>query len=408
MPTPVTSDEVEDQTDATDHLDAAKSFFGEEPVAQKPAVKQDPEPVVTKTPSRLASIIKQPEKAVVPPPAASTKPEDLTKDIDAINDPAETSKTYADWKTLKTISKEARLKAHEYEQKLQGLQKELEETRAKMIDPNVDASIKARNAELEEQNKRFSDRLKVLDAKSHPDFEKQYLAPQRQAKAAIEQLLKDEEIADVNLEALAALKGKKFNEAASEILEKLTPISQAKFVKALDSFLDARNGAEQALANADKFIEAKTAEQLARSRHFFDAAGKKFQGFFVPQAIDEKASPEAKQEAEAYNAAVANIAKAAEDYGFGKVSEEQAAELPHKAALLDHFVAHGLPRIQKLYEAEISSRDQKIAELESQVSKLTVVKPTVSAGAGAHTGKDIPPEDEDHLTAARRAFTANV
>lgn len=394
-----------------DHASAASKFFNNaspdklvekvDKPADKPADKTPP----AKTPTKpaddpLASIVKLPGKEA-PQETKAELPADLTKDIDDLKDPDEKSKGATDWKTLKTISKEARTKAYQLEQQLATATKAMEEL--KKTAP-VDEATKARIGDLETQNKVLSERLKVLDLRSHPEFEQKFLRPLKSAKQAITALFKTEEI-DADIEEMLSLKGRKFNEAASEILERLTPIARVKFQKSLDQIIEAQTGADDALQQADEFLKTAHTTNGARSRAAFDQVGAQFQGLFVPAVVDEKADDAAKASAAEYNAALANVGKQAEQLAFGQIDERGAASMAHRAALFDFVIEKGIPRIGTIYQNAMKQLVEKIQLQEQQIAELTAASPKAPGGAGSGVSTaDDKPADEDHLSAARRYF----
>lgn len=382
------------------HLADAQKFFAPKDAAPAaPAPKAAPAPVATTPPAnpadKIASVVKLPgAKPVEAPPAADVVVEDVAKDLAA---PDEKSKSFTGWKELKTRAQTYAEKAAKLERELAVATKTAAE--AKSTAP-VDDATRSRLAELEEQNKSFSERLKVLDLRNHPEFVSKYLTPQEQAKNKLLAIAKSDEV-DVNVDSLLALSGKKFNSAVSETLESLTPYARVQFQAALDTLLSARVGADEALAKADESLKAMSSHSGARSRAEFDKVAKDYTGLYAPVTPDEKADDAAKQAAAAYNADLAAVTKAAEQYAFGALDERKAAELAHKAAMFDFTLSRGIPRIGELYNAELAANAEKIAALEKQVADLTKASPRISGGAGG-SSTDAPRGEESHLEAARR------
>lgn len=413
MPTPVTDSTVittpADEIDAgPSHLDAAASFFkpaADEPVIDEPIVdeaKPDPKekkpaPEQVKTPDLLSQVIKTPVKEGEQKPAADAPPalDPLDKGLQA---PPENAKSRAGWDELKkraTAEREARIAA----------EAKVKEFEAKSKSAPVDDATRARLQELETQNKQFSDELKVLNLRAHPEFKAKYLQPQSDAKAALVNIVKGDE-SDVDVDGLLALagKGRVFNKAVSDAMDSLTPYAKVEFQSALQRYIAADIGAKQALANADEF--AKTAKQniSARSREAFDRVASGFQGHFLPATPDEKAPDAEKQAALEYNAALANVSKVAEKYAFGELNESSAAEIAHKAALYEFTMTKGMERIGQIFNQTVTAKDAEIETLKAQVKALSAAAPQVNGGSGADTGADAPVEETDHLAAARKFF----
>lgn len=402
MSTNTSPDQAAPDADVS-HRAAADKFFSAPPSSDEPTIDTPPAKAAApeqKAPPAgeqkaapvdpLASVLKGAQKA---PPAAAADPAPLD-DIDkGLQAPPENAKSRAGWDELKKRASEERKLRLELEAKL----------KSAPATSTVDEATKSRLAELETQNKTYSERLKLLDLKSHPEFISKYVQPAEQAKAAMENIAKTDEV-EVNVGELLTMKGKALNRAVSEAMDQMTPYARVKFQAALDSYFATQTGAEQAIAQADETLKAMRQNGGARSRASFDEVSKNYSGAFLPAQIDEKAPDESKQAAAAYNAALAAIGKQAETYAFGQIDEKGVADLSHKAALYEFTMNHGIPRIASLYGAELATRDAKIAELETQVKALTGANPRISSGAGAPSGGDAPPANETHLQAASRYF----
>lgn len=387
---------------AVSHLDAANQFFAAptnaepaaaaEPAATPPAAAPAAEPAAKTTApvDPLASVLKSAQKAA--PAAAPAEPAALDEIDKGLQAPPENAKSRAGWDELKKRASEERKIRLELEAKLKTAPTS-----------TVDEATKARLAELEQQNKTFSERLKVFDLKNHPEFVAKYVEPANTAKVAMENIAKTDEV-DVNVGEILTMKGKALNAAVSEVMERMTPYARVKFQAALDSYFAAQTGAEQALSQADQTLQALRQNGGARSRASFDEVAKNYSEAFLPAAADEKAPDSDKQAVAAYNAALASIGKQAETYAFGQIDERGVADLSHKAALYEFTMNHGIPRIAALYGAELSKASARIAELETQVKALTGASPSVTSGAGASSADGTPPASETHLQAASRYF----
>jgi hypothetical protein len=398
------------------HRAAADKFFAATPPASDepmndPAPAPAPAPAASTPPAApasatpapaapapsdpLASVLKSAQKAApASAPSAPAEPpalEDIDKGLQA---PPENAKSRAGWDELKKRASEERRQRLELEQKLKA---------APAVSP-VDEATKARLAELETQNKSYSERLKLLDLRSHPEFVSKFVQPAEQAKLAMATIAKTDEV-EVNVEELVSMKGKALNTAVSQVMETMTPYARVKFQAALDSFFTAQAGAEQAVAQADETLKSMKQNGGARSRASFDSVARNYSDAFLAAPIDDKLPDADKQAAAAYNAALAGIGKQAETYAFGQIDETGVADLSHKAALYEFTMNHGIPRIASLYGAALNARDAKIAELETQVKALTKSSPTLSGGSGAGApGDGAPPANESHAEAARRYF----
>lgn len=380
------------------HRAAAEKFFS----ADADDTSPDPQPApaaapaaetkpATTAPDPLAAVLKSAQKAApAAAPAAEPQLEDIDKGLQA---PREDSKSRAGWDELKKRASEERKIRLELEAKLKTAPT-----------ATVDEATKARLAELETQNKTYSERLKLLDLRSHPEFVAKYVEPANAAKAAMESIAKTDEV-DVNVGEILTMKGKALNAAVSDVMDKMTPYARVKFQAALDQYFATQVGADQAIAQADETLKTLRQTGGAKSRASFDEVAKNYSEAFVPAQVDDKAPDADKQAAAAYNAALASIGKQAETYAFGQIDERGVADLSHKAALYEFTMNHGIPRIAALYGAELSKASSRIAELEKQVKALTGASPTLDGGSGAPVAGESIPGNESHLDAARRYFS---
>lgn len=404
MPTTVTDSEP---AEGVSHHDAASKFFdapADKPL-DKPADKS-PAPAPDKTPDKAADkpVVKSALDSIIKLPgsqdAGDKKPADQKPADDPIaglKDPDEKSKHFADWKALKAA-------ATERGAKLAQLEKEAAELRAKVEASSkqapVDDATKARLAELEEANKRYSDRLKQLDLRSHPDFEKEFIAPRKASVEALKKILAEEEIPGVDVDALLANRGKKLNEQVSGILDKLTPFSQGAFSAKIREVLTIDERAAEATSKADEYLKTHQHQHLSRSREVFDQVSREFNGLFATIQVDEKATPEAKQAADTYNAALVQVGRQAEQLAFGQVDDVAASRMANESANFRFLISHGLPRIGEI----LNTQAAEVARLTEELNSIKAAKPGVSGGFGKG-GEDKPAETQaDHFAAAQSFF----
>lgn len=381
-----------------DHLAAASQFFAAPNAEPEKAPAPAPEPAKAPStePTRadpLASVVKTAAKAApAAAPAAAAEPpvvDDIDKGLQA---PPDNAKSRAGWDELKKRATEERRLRLDLEQKLKAAPA-----------PNaVDEATKARLAELESQNKQFSERLKVLDLQSHPEFVSKYVQPAGQAKQAMAAIAKSDE-AEVNVDEMLSLKGKALNTAVSEAMEQMTPYARVKFQASLDAYFAAQAGADEALTKADEALKAMKTTNGAKSRASFDAVAGSYKDAFLPAQVDDKAADAEKAAAASYNEALAKIATQAEQHAFGQMDDKGVADLSHKAALYEFTMSHGIPRIAALYNAELGKSAARIAELETQVKGLSAASPQLGSGSGAPTAGESS-EPESHMKAAARYF----
>ena len=389
------------------HRTAAEKFFSPENTSKTVSQEEIKSPQVDtpNTPTLenkavvfdpLKSVIKTESKNEIQP---SVETNDIViEDIDkGLQAPPENAKSRSGWEELKKRGMEAKQALAEKEKKLADL-----ESKYKSNPPAADEATKARLAELETQVKQYSDKLKVLDLKSHPEFVQKYVQPAEQAKTALKNIAKTDEV-DVNVDELLSLKGKALNSAVSESMERMTPYARVRFQATLDNYFATQAGADQALAQADEFLKNAQQSNGAKSRIAFDTVANSYRDTYIPAVIDENASDTDKKMAIEYNAGLSDLTKKAEAYAFGQINEQQVADLAHKAALYEFSMKHAIPRIATLYNGVLAANNAKIAELETQVKSLTGASPKIDGGSGTSSISSEPVQ-ETHRQAAMRYF----
>lgn len=330
-----------------------------------------------------------------------TKPEEKKETVvedplDKLVAPDAKSKHRADWDKMKDAAKTAQAAADVAAKKVTEL-----ETRLKgSPDPAADAATKARLTELETQNKDLSDRLKIFDLQGHPEFQKEFVAPKNAAIAAVQEILKTDEVS-ADLQSLLALKGKAFNTEASKIMEKLSPMMQGPFVQELLKIQRIDQAASATILNADAFRDQKTKEFQARTRKTFDTVAVSHASLFVPAQIKTDATPEQKANDEAWNKALSERNSAAERYAFSQQTDAQVADMAQKAASYDLLVANGIPRIAKVANTKIATLTQKVKDLEAELGRTTKSKPRVTVTAETRPEGDKDIGELSHRDAAR-------
>jgi hypothetical protein len=379
------------------HHDAAAKFFpaGDVPPAAPEPIVAPPVPVapVTKKPGVLDSIVTPP---AAPAPVAPVEPvlEPIDKGLQA---PPPNAASRAGWDKLKEIAANERLAKLELAKKVAEYEAKLKTATPVAADEATIARLK----QLEEENTAFSSRLKVLDLKSHPEYQAKFVLPAQAAKNALAALAKTEEV-DVNVDELLSLKGRALNAGVSEAMDRMTPYGRVKFQAALDSYISTTVAAEEALGKADEFLKSSSQLAGSRSRESFEKVSTQYAGIFRALPVDDTVPAEDRPQVEAYNASLSGVRKRAEALAFGQIDEAGVADLAHKAALYEFSMTQALPRLGRIFENEIAGKDARIVELEKQVAGLTNAAPKLEGGSGSLA--DAPTGDETHLAAAGRYF----
>lgn len=379
------------------HLADAEKFFssaeetGAEPEA-KPAEKAPEKPAE----NPLSKVLKTGEKT---PAEEAPKADPQPDDLDQLTPPKD-EKAKAGWEDLKRIAREAREEAAR-------AKSEAEQLRTKAVEPEARAAIDARVQQLESENKQLSDRLKVLDLKNHPDFQRQFQLPEQKA---LENLKKRIEGVDWegSIESVLALPEAQFAAQISELGSQLPEYTKTQVYALADQIRSLRAQANDALGAVDQTLDQYRAGSQQHAKAVFDQVAQEYAPgkHFAAQEVADDASPEEKASVAAYNQAFQSVRTTAENLAFGQVDESSVARMAHEAALYRFTVQHGLPRLGEVISKEFAAREAKIAQLEAKLAKISSSKPAPSYGS-EDNDKAVDPTQMDHLEAAKLVAWGN-
>jgi hypothetical protein len=403
---------TENNTPASDdslasNLSAAESFFASKPdttpAAPAVAVAATATPAVAAPAApAVPSLIKtKPSVAATPAAAPVAAPVAITPEFDKLIGPDEKNKHRPDWDKMKAAASEHFTARSSAEAKLAAAEARL----AARGPEQADDASKARIAQLETQVKGYDDKLKVFDLQSHPDFIKQYVAPQQKAVTSIKEALVLEGVTSANVDQILTLEGKSFVEAVSKLLPELSEFNRASVAQ---SFRDAKSiatAAKAALGNVDSLRTQYSQDFAARSRAAFDSVGKQFEDTLGQVTSDEKADDATKMADVEYNQSLTSLSKKAEALAFGQTSELGVSEMAHKSTRFDFMITHAVPRLVASYDKVVQAQNSQISDLTRQITELTGAAPRLSGSAGE--GDKSPPKEfeSNNLKAAEAYFT---
>lgn len=374
------------------------------PEPEKPANKPADKPANTPAPSADPEAIgvddilnldnKKTQKPATPPTPEPT-PE---INIDEIPEPAKDSKARAGWDTLKNLAKEERAKRAELDARL----KELQE---KNVDKTVVEKMQARLTEVEKERNEFSEKMKILDIQSHPEYVEKYVKPQQAALASIQKTITEAAVEGFDLTAFQAATPKEQREMLASILPSLDPITQQDLVADYKRLSSAVAGAKEALTNSTKTAEEFRSKLNASQKQIFDEVKSSYKSRFHPIPVPEGAAAEEVARIEAYNRELQEVVTRAETTALKTTSMADMARAAIDASMLQFVLGRGLPRIQEVYSREIKTRDTKIAELTAQVNAMKKAAPSFSPGSsGDGDGVVGTVSEMSHADAVKAAF----
>lgn len=386
------------------HLSDALKFFGEEggddgepkrdekEDTGKPKPKEDAESKTEETPNPLEAILDTGSDE----PEAGEKDDvedgDAKDPLDDLTEPKD-EKAKAGWNELKTIAKEAREKAA-------ALEAQLEEVKAsRTVDPEAHKATEARIKELETQNQQFSERLKVLDLKNHPEFQMKYELPKEAKMKALEAVVPE----GTDLKKILDLPPREFASEISTLAADMDDFSKTELYSLSRDYRALSTEAARALENVDSTSQNITENSQARTKQVFDAVSAEYvkTAKFKPQEIPPDAPDEVKARLQAYNESYANVSQEAQNLAFGQTDDVGVAKMAHEAALFRFTMKHGLPRLGEVVSEQMKIRDARIQELEKMVSSIKANGAKPDYGSGDTNDGEVNTAEMSHEEAAK-------
>ena len=348
----------EDQADFKTHFEDAKSFFEEESKEYEKKTKEKGSEDSSKGPQTQGEDLLSSIGVKLPSVDSKEETKDATTTVedDDLAPPPEDSPNRANWDILKTRKNEAIARVQELEAQL-----------AEKGDDASTEAMRSRLKELESENERFSTRLKELDFKSHPEYFNKYEQPIQNAQAELKALAKSEGL-DVNVEALASLKGKEFAQKVDEVLEDLSRFNGAQFSEVARQLQKTIQERDTVSADSEQFIQQSNERFHAETRRIFDEVSSQYAETFTPLEIPDDASDEVKDQINAYNNDLSGVQGMAEQIAFGTMDNAQVARIANEAAQYRFMMSRGLPQLA-------NNAGAKIAELQAELDGIKSAGP---------------------------------
>ena len=297
------------------------------------------------------------------------KPDDSKDNLDDINLSKEASKEDAEQFIKMRRSTREKLKTQD--DKIQTLERQ--------IATGTSNDSEAVNT-LKEQNEALSKRLGQLDIKQTPEFKEKILAPREKTRSQLEKIWKDNKL-DTALESLLAKSGNALAVAVDEVCEKLNTSMEKGTVTRLMGEWETITDLEQTIVeNADVASDALMQNNRNRMESVFQdrykakisTDGRLMDILKVP----EKAEPEEIASIKNYNESIDRMEKRAHSIATGDLKEEDIADVATMAAIGEHLVHSGIPRLT----VEYNSMKRMLGEAVRRLSELEGGSPSPSGG----------------------------
>lgn len=267
------------------------------------------------------------------------------------------------------------------------------------------AAVPADYEKLRAEHKAFSERVAVLDVRSHPDFVKQFTEPKAKMVQSISAVLGDNKIEGVDISSLLDKPRAEFMKAANEVAEKLPDYDRFEFMAGARQLYQLAQSEKEALSKSGELMKGLQAKALSTQREAFSKTWEKLGGmseFLVKLEADPNATAEDKASIEAYNKAIDGVRTQAETLAFSPGGEEGVAQAAAKAASFDFFVSHAFPRI----EAEYRQLASLVTQLQGELKQLRGSKAEAGAGSSGGEGGSSGEPEMSHEAAARKVWSS--
>lgn len=316
-----------------------------------------------KTPEAPVGTETKPAATEGTPPVTETKPAAAATEADPFAHiaPPEgmTEKSLVGWKALKT----------EAATKLAAAQKAHSEAVAQLeVMKKATPADVADVAKLKADLQTAHDRLAILDIKSTPDFQNQFVAPREKALAEAQTVLTDNAIEGApKMGDLLDKPRAEFAKTVSELAKQLPAYDQAAFAASMREAYRLHGEEKGVLDKAGEFQRNLQAKMAQTQRNAFDTTWKEFGDKVKPLPMPDNATAEVRADVDAYNTEMASIRTRAEQFAFGKLDEKGVSDMAAKAATLDFMAGKVIPRMQREF-------DQAAALIQDLTTELTAIK----------------------------------
>lgn len=284
---------------------------------------------------------------------------------DSISQPDNlSSKAKEGWDSLKQTARERE----------NALKKEIEYLKSKVSQPIKNEEYEA----LKREHIEMQERLKQVDLKSTPEYRNTIENPRNNAIKSISELLNENEV-DVDIERVLSLKGKELAKAVDEITEELPSLYRHDFIEGIRSIQSINKKESELISSAD-ILGTKLKEQNAlRMNKVFEDEFLKVSNedglLLSPIEFSEDIEESEKKSIQDYNDSLKLVKERARQIATGNVTDQAISEASTKAAMFEHMIKHGLPRIEQEYN-KIVMENAKMAKALKQLKGL---KPSPNA-----------------------------
>ena len=295
---------------------------------------------------------------------------------------------------LKSITKTLREQVAARDREVQEAKSEVERLKSGAVPVDTPELQK-----LRAEHKAMADRLLVLDLQSHPDYQREFVAPKSAAEEEARNILAAAGITNVDLEAILNKDPVSFRKELSALAQKLpTALDQADFATQMRAAHTLNHKAKDAVARAGEIGSALRQKTVAEQRAAFDTTFAQSLGALNIQELVAPAGspPEDVAAVAAFNEGIRAIRPNAEKIALGTTDARGISQAAIKAAAYEFQVTRAMPMMSKL----ISIKEARIADLESQLKGIRDRNPNRNIGGVPSSGGGKRPEDMSHSEAA--------
>ena len=252
------------------------------------------------------------------------------------------------------------------------LERELQETKAKIASPVIGGMTLDEVEALKAREKASSDRLMIMDVESHPSFRQEFTNPKAVEIAKANELLAASGIKG-DVASLLLKPRSELGKAVADLVKDMPEFDRVEVAESIRKAYTIDQQSKAAIANSKELSKGLQQKSVDRQRQAFAnrwapvsaAIGEHIVAIDVPA----NATAEEKASAEAYNTELGKLRSKAEEIAFSPSTDENIAENAIKAAAYEFHSKNMMPRIISEYEQVVNLNRKLVSEIEAMRSR---------------------------------------
>lgn len=222
--------------------------------------------------------------------------------------------------------------------------------------------------QLKEQNQQLSDRLRIVDLQSHPEFQKEFEQPRQDLRQQIGEILKEQGV-EANIDDIVNKEGIEFAKALSEVSEEMPGYFQRRFEASMEKLQDLEGRRKSALEKSGEVMQGLAQKSQQEQQQILDKAWQQVSGdngaILQKMEITDDMTDEERQAAESFNEDLGKIRDESARLAMEPAGAEEVATSAMKARMFDFQSKHVMPQLEREYKQAVKT----IRQLSSALKK---------------------------------------